>query len=187
IRTETGSLSDESLGANRISLGDRQILSQNQHLINQLEKQMKSSQSMRVRDLHSLKRRKLRKGGRYKEMVMPHKATIFLGFYILEGRGFSNMTHGLLGQFLFKSARSLKMNWGDSGGLLQALFEVNGDPDRTAQAVYIQRQHVGSNTTRACWLLTNGGRSVVDGEFSDYLVPHIRYNSLRELPPPAPL
>ena len=77
---------------------------QNRRLVRQLHRQMKSSRRSRdngrsrYRSRHASVRR-FRKG-RYKEMGSAGRS-IFLGLYILEGKGFSNTTHGLLGKIFF--------------------------------------------------------------------------------------
>lgn len=154
-----------------------------EHLVKQLHRQLESSRSSRH---NTTSLWKFPKGARYKNLATSPKTTIYLGFYIIEGSGFSNSTHGLLGQFLHRSASTLKMTWGKSL-VLQAILEVDDDPDRTASAILTKREQAGLNTTRNCWLLQHGALNVIDGSFPDYLVPHIRYNGLRELPPPAPL
>lgn len=43
------------------------------------------------------------------------------------------------------------------------------------------------NATRFCWKIGHQGRDVLDGRYSDYLVPALRYSNMIELPPPPAL
>ena len=105
IKLET--VAADMLTTNHVTWSDRQVLSQNRRLINQLKKQMKTSESNRdvgrnpsrypTRTRYA-RPRKFRRVGRYKDLDSSLKVTFFLGFYILDGRDFSNRTHGLLGK-----------------------------------------------------------------------------------------
>uniref|UniRef100_A0A2C9M135 Inter-alpha-trypsin inhibitor heavy chain C-terminal domain-containing protein n=1 Tax=Biomphalaria glabrata TaxID=6526 RepID=A0A2C9M135_BIOGL len=107
--------------------------------------------------------------------------TIYLGLYIADSRDLSNRTHGLLGQFLFKKVLPEKIQ--QKGGKRIVYLLVQGIPIRRTVAIVTSRHNMALNVTRACLKIRDQGREVIDGMYSDYLVPNIRYVSLKELPP----
>ncbi|KAH9509060.1 hypothetical protein Btru_048922 [Bulinus truncatus] len=98
--------------------------------------------------------------------------TIFLGLYIADSRDLSNRTHGLLGQFLFKNVSMEKIRY--RNGKMIARLLVNGNPTRRTPAMLTLRRNMALNMTRACLKIRDQGREVIDGAYSDYLIPNIR-------------
>ncbi|CAG5116145.1 unnamed protein product, partial [Candidula unifasciata] len=111
--------------------------------------------------------------------------TTFLGIYIADSRDFSNKTHGLLGQFLFKNITQEKFFF--SNKRTKATLLIHGNPNRRTVALFTLRRNMAMNATRFCWKIGHQGRDVLDGRYSDYLVPALRYSNMIELPPPPAL
>ncbi|BFZ10318.1 hypothetical protein BsWGS_13357 [Bradybaena similaris] len=111
--------------------------------------------------------------------------TTFLGIYIADSRDFSNKTHGLLGQFLFKNITKEKFFF--SNKRTKATLFIHGNPNRRTVALFTLRRNMAMNATRFCWKIGHQGRDVLDGRYSDYLVPALRYSNMIELPPPPAL
>ncbi|XP_012942673.1 uncharacterized protein LOC101863049 isoform X2 [Aplysia californica] len=109
--------------------------------------------------------------------------TIFLGVYIADARGFSNQTHGLLGQFLYKNVSLERIRY--RNGRMKARLLINGN--RRTLALLTLRRNLALNTTRACWKIRHQGRDVVDGWYMDYLVENLRNSEMKEIPPSAPI
>ncbi|XP_059179603.1 uncharacterized protein LOC131958534 [Physella acuta] len=113
---------------------------------------------------------------------MKKDRTIFLGLYVTDFRDLSNKTHGLLGQFLFKSVLIEKIKY--RNGRTKATFLVSGNPERRTLALFTLKHNQALNTSRACWKIRQQGREVIDGKYTDYVVSSIRNSNLLELPPP---
>ncbi|CAG5115038.1 unnamed protein product, partial [Candidula unifasciata] len=112
-------------------------------------------------------------------------SNIVLDIYIADSRDFSNKTHGLLGQFLFKNVTREKIRYKDGKATARLLLQEN--PVLRTNALFTSRFYDAINGTRKCWKLRQNGREVIDGNYTDYAVPSISYRNLKELPPPAPL
>lgn len=67
---------------------------------------------------------------------------------------------------------------------MRARLLVHGNPSRRTIALLTLRRNMALNATKTCWKIRNQGRDVLDGRYSDYLIPNLRYSSLKELPPP---
>lgn len=125
-------------------------------------------------------------GGRVeREAEKRRDSNIVLDIYVVDSRDFSNKTHGLLGQFLFKNVTREKIRYKDGKATARLLLQEN--PVLRTNALFTSRYYDAINGTRKCWKLRQNGREVIDGNYSDYTVPSISYRNLKELPPPGPL
>ncbi|KAL4227000.1 Inter-alpha-trypsin inhibitor heavy chain 3 [Mactra antiquata] len=94
----------------------------------------------------------------------------FLGFYIVDYKGLSYHTHGLLGQF-FRRHVTLKKTKNRKGKLMGRL-RVSGNTQRARKvmATLGHRLNLATNMTVSCWMVQHNGGALIDGNITDYLV-----------------
>ncbi|XP_050413510.1 inter-alpha-trypsin inhibitor heavy chain H3 [Patella vulgata] len=99
----------------------------------------------------------------------------YLGFYISDARGFSQYTHGLLGQFLYKrvSIDNLRYRNGRAKARLNVVSPLKPIA-RRAVATLGESVNRALNVTASCWMLRKNGRGVVDGQYRNYVVENMR-------------
>lgn len=116
-------------------------------------------------------------------MIIIEKINYFVKSTILFASKFLSLLilYTVSGQFLFKKVLPEKIQ--QKGGKRIVYLLVQGIPIRRTVAIVTSRHNMALNVTRACLKIRDQGREVIDGMYSDYLVPNIRYVSLKELPP----
>ncbi|XP_060076880.1 inter-alpha-trypsin inhibitor heavy chain H3-like [Ylistrum balloti] len=94
----------------------------------------------------------------------------FLGFYIVEEKGFSWHTHGILGQLLHRriSLKKTKKVDGKTRGKL--LVRGNTKKTRKLTATLGTRLNLATNRETPCWMVQRNGKKLLDGSYKDYLV-----------------
>lgn len=94
----------------------------------------------------------------------------FLGFYIVEEKGFSWHTHGILGQLLHRriSLKKTKKVDGKTRGKL--LVRGNTKKTRKLTATLGTRLNLATNRDTPCWMVQRNGKKLLDGSYKDYLV-----------------
>ncbi|XP_033746543.1 inter-alpha-trypsin inhibitor heavy chain H3-like [Pecten maximus] len=94
----------------------------------------------------------------------------FLGFYIVEEKGFSWHTHGILGQLLHRriSLKKTKKIDGKTRGKL--LVRGNTKKTRKLTASLGTRLNLATNRDTPCWMVQRNGKKLLDGNYKDYLV-----------------
>ncbi|XP_054608675.1 inter-alpha-trypsin inhibitor heavy chain H5 isoform X2 [Dunckerocampus dactyliophorus] len=90
-----------------------------------------------------------------------------LGFYIQNSKGLSRGCHGLLGQFLFEEVGLAEGDPADEDG---KLLKVGG---RSVPVVRKKRRIYGGAQSVDCWFARNNGAKLIDGEYRDYVAPHM--------------
>ncbi|XP_038668460.1 inter-alpha-trypsin inhibitor heavy chain H3-like isoform X2 [Scyliorhinus canicula] len=96
----------------------------------------------------------------------------FLGFYTIDSHRFSNMTHGLLGQFYHQvNAEIFFIHPGLDQSKLRAKMIVKGQKLRVTR-VYEKDYRLDSEhgTNIPCWFVRNNGKGFIDGIPTDYVV-----------------
>ncbi|XP_048403702.1 inter-alpha-trypsin inhibitor heavy chain H3-like isoform X3 [Stegostoma tigrinum] len=96
----------------------------------------------------------------------------FLGFYTLDSRRFSNMTHGLLGQFYHEvSAEIYNFRPGLDEGKPDATMIVKGHKLRVTRGYQKDyRIDPKRGTNIPCWFVHYNGKGFMDGSPTDYVV-----------------
>ncbi|XP_048403774.1 inter-alpha-trypsin inhibitor heavy chain H3a [Stegostoma tigrinum] len=96
----------------------------------------------------------------------------FLGFYTLDSRRFSNMTHGLLGQFYHEvSAEIYNFRPGLDEGKPDATMIVKGHKLRVTRGYQKDyRFDPKRGTNIPCWFVHYNGKGFIDGSPTDYVV-----------------
>lgn len=127
--------------------------------------------------------------GKMIAIMFPHKITLlivrhmrtekqlemgkihFLGFYIVDDRGFSWYTHGLLGQFIYRRI-SLEKKKTSKIGKTRGKLKIEGNTKRMRRvsALLGKRVNLAINAYVSCWMVQRNGRRLIDGVFTDYLV-----------------
>ncbi|XP_069793289.1 inter-alpha-trypsin inhibitor heavy chain H3-like [Narcine bancroftii] len=96
----------------------------------------------------------------------------FLGFYTLDSHRFSNMTHGLLGQFYHGVNHEIyNIRPGLNQGKPVATMIVKSHKlkvTRGSQKDY--RNNLKQGTKVPCWFVHNNGKGFIDGTPTDYIV-----------------
>ncbi|XP_069793283.1 inter-alpha-trypsin inhibitor heavy chain H3-like isoform X2 [Narcine bancroftii] len=96
----------------------------------------------------------------------------FLGFYTLDSHRFSNITHGLLGQFYHEvKAEIYNIRPGLDQGKPDATMIINGHKLRVTrgyQKDYRFDPKRGNNIS--CWFIHNNGKGFIAGTPTDYIV-----------------
>lgn len=105
----------------------------------------------------------------------------FLGFYIVEYKGLSYHSHGLLGQFLHRSIILKKTK--NRKGKLMGRLRVTGNTKkpRKVMATLGHRLNLASNTTVSCWMVQHNGGALIDGNITDYLIRRKHHKELNGL------
>ncbi|XP_069765772.1 inter-alpha-trypsin inhibitor heavy chain H5 isoform X2 [Narcine bancroftii] len=111
-----------------------------------------------------------------------------LGFYILNSKGLSSNTHGLLGQFLyshvrigqlFTNASTSTSQLHQASGLAAGSEVTTGEAvslnikDRLVPVVRKQRWIYNGQHRVDCWFVKNNAAQFIDGLYKDYLVSHL--------------
>ncbi|XP_034019042.1 inter-alpha-trypsin inhibitor heavy chain H5 [Thalassophryne amazonica] len=92
-----------------------------------------------------------------------------LGFYIANSKGLSPNCHGLLGQFLYEVVgRAEHTEPGDVK--LSAFLKVK---DRSVPVTLKNRRIYGGTKNVDCWFARNNAAKLIDGQYEDYLMPHM--------------
>lgn len=127
--------------------------------------------------------------GKMIAIMFPHKITLlivrhmrtkrqlemgqinFLGFYIVDDRGFSWYTHGLLGQFIYRRI-SLEKKKKSKSGKTRGKLKVEGNIKRMRRVTALlgRRVNLATNSYVSCWMVQKNGRRLIDGVYTDYLV-----------------
>lgn len=94
----------------------------------------------------------------------------FLGFYIIDFKGLSYHTHGLLGQFLHRTVLLKKTK--NRNGKLMGRLRVSGNTPkpRKVMATLGHRLNLATNKTVSCWMVQHNGGALLDGNVTDYLL-----------------
>lgn len=95
----------------------------------------------------------------------------FLGFYIVEDKGFSaKSTHGLLGQFLHRKVLLEKKKI-LKNGRTRGKLKVYGNTrkPRKVMASLGRRLNLATNSKVECWMVSNNGKRLLDGNYMDYI------------------
>ncbi|XP_058479584.1 inter-alpha-trypsin inhibitor heavy chain H2 [Solea solea] len=99
----------------------------------------------------------------------------FLGIYVPNDNQYSDLVHGLIGQFSGEPDVSVyDIHEGSDPEKKEATMEVKGNKlqvTRGWQKDY--RQDTQGGTNISCWFVHNSGRGFIDGHFSDYIVPSL--------------
>uniref|UniRef100_A0AC11CJ69 Inter-alpha-trypsin inhibitor heavy chain 3 n=1 Tax=Ovis aries TaxID=9940 RepID=A0AC11CJ69_SHEEP len=99
----------------------------------------------------------------------------FLGFYVVDSRGMSAQTHGLLGQFFHPFDFQVSdVHPGSDPTKPDATMVVKNHQltvTRGSQKDYRKDISVGRNV--ACWFVHNNGQGLIDGIHRDYIVPNL--------------
>ncbi|XP_055414593.1 inter-alpha-trypsin inhibitor heavy chain H3 isoform X4 [Bubalus kerabau] len=99
----------------------------------------------------------------------------FLGFYVVNSRGMSAQTHGLLGQFFHPFDFQVSdVHPGSDPTKPDATMVVKNHQltvTRGSQKDYRKDISVGRNV--ACWFVHNNGQGLIDGIHRDYIVPNL--------------
>uniref|UniRef100_A0A8C2SJV3 Inter-alpha-trypsin inhibitor heavy chain H3 n=1 Tax=Capra hircus TaxID=9925 RepID=A0A8C2SJV3_CAPHI len=99
----------------------------------------------------------------------------FLGFYVVDSRGMSAQTHGLLGQFFHPFDFQVSdVHPGSDPTKPDATMVVKNHQltvTRGSQKDYRKDMSVGRNV--ACWFVHNNGQGLIDGIHRDYIVPSL--------------
>ncbi|OWK02650.1 ITIH3 [Cervus elaphus hippelaphus] len=99
----------------------------------------------------------------------------FLGFYVVDSRGMSAQTHGLLGQFFHPFDFQVSdVHPGSDPTKPDATMVVKNHQltvTRGSQKDYRKNISVGRNV--ACWFVHNNGQGLIDGIHRDYIVPSL--------------
>ncbi|KAG5197659.1 hypothetical protein JEQ12_008388 [Ovis aries] len=99
----------------------------------------------------------------------------FLGFYVVDSRGMSAQTHGLLGQFFHPFDFQVSdVHPGSDPTKPDATMVVKNHQltvTRGSQKDYGKDISVGRNV--ACWFVHNNGQGLIDGIHRDYVVPNL--------------
>ncbi|XP_068838008.1 inter-alpha-trypsin inhibitor heavy chain H3 isoform X8 [Capricornis sumatraensis] len=99
----------------------------------------------------------------------------FLGFYVVDSRGMSAQTHGLLGQFFHPFDFQVSdVHPGSDPTKPDATMVVKNHQltvTRGSQKDYRKDISVGRNV--ACWFVHNNGQGLIDGIHRDYVVPNL--------------
>lgn len=113
------------------------------------------------------------------------KILLYTSHFIQECQVCHNNCCAFSGQFLFKNITQEKFFF--SNKRTKATLFIHGNPNRRTVALFTLRRNMAMNATRFCWKIGHQGRDVLDGRYSDYLVPALRYSNMIELPPPPAL
>ncbi|XP_069793280.1 inter-alpha-trypsin inhibitor heavy chain H3-like [Narcine bancroftii] len=104
----------------------------------------------------------------------------FLGFYTLDSHRFSNITHGLLGQFYHDiDAKVYNIHSGLDPQKPDATMVVKGHKltvTRGWQKDYRLDSKWGTNIS--CWFVHNNGKGFIDGIYTDYIVSSLLDSSM---------
>lgn len=94
----------------------------------------------------------------------------FLGFYIVDSKGLSYHTHGLLGQFLHRTVLLKKTK--NRKGRLMGRLRVTGNTTkpRKVMATLGHRMNLATNKTVSCWMVQHNGAGLLDGNVTDYML-----------------
>lgn len=95
----------------------------------------------------------------------------FLGFYIVEDKGFSSKsTHGLLGQFLYRKV-TLEKKKTLKNGRTRGKLKVYGNTRKPRRVVASlgRRLNLATNSKVECWMVSNNGKRLLDGNYMDYI------------------
>ncbi|KAL2803698.1 inter-alpha-trypsin inhibitor heavy chain H1 isoform b [Daubentonia madagascariensis] len=99
----------------------------------------------------------------------------FLGFYVLDGHRMSARTHGLLGQFFHPfSFEVFDLHPGSDPTKPDAAMVVKNrrlTVTRGLQKDYSKDPRHGAQVS--CWFIHNNGAGLIDGVYTDYIVPDI--------------
>uniref|UniRef100_A0A8C6DNH2 Inter-alpha-trypsin inhibitor heavy chain H3 n=1 Tax=Moschus moschiferus TaxID=68415 RepID=A0A8C6DNH2_MOSMO len=99
----------------------------------------------------------------------------FLGFYVVDSRGMSAQTHGLLGQFFHPFDFQVSdVHPGSDPTKPDATMMVKNHQltvTRGSQKDYRKDISVGRNVP--CWFVHNNGQGLIDGIHRDYIVPNL--------------
>ncbi|XP_065791414.1 inter-alpha-trypsin inhibitor heavy chain H3 isoform X3 [Muntiacus reevesi] len=99
----------------------------------------------------------------------------FLGFYVVDSRGMSAQTHGLLGQFFHPFDFQVSdVHPGSDPTKPDATMVVKNHQltvTRGSQKDY--RKDIGVGRNVACWFVHNNGQGLIDGIHRDYIVPNL--------------
>ncbi|KAF4023984.1 hypothetical protein G4228_015704 [Cervus hanglu yarkandensis] len=99
----------------------------------------------------------------------------FLGFYVVDSRGMSAQTHGLLGQFFHPFDFQVSdVHPGSDPTKPDATMVVKNHQltvTRGSQKDYRKDISVGRNV--ACWFVHNNGQGLINGIHRDYIVPSL--------------
>ncbi|KAK3101322.1 hypothetical protein FSP39_002680 [Pinctada imbricata] len=95
----------------------------------------------------------------------------FLGFYIVDDRGFSWHTHGLLGQFIYRRISLIKRK-NIRGGKIRGKLKVEGNTRKSRKVVATlgKRLNLATNQHVSCWMVQKNGKRLLDGNYSDYII-----------------
>ncbi|ELT99546.1 hypothetical protein CAPTEDRAFT_222769 [Capitella teleta] len=106
----------------------------------------------------------------------------FLGFYIHDGSGLSEWTHGLIGQFLHQQGGVVDGGRGSESGTRLAFFGPHS-AHRTVDAHLGSRRNMEDLSQVPCWHVRNNGRGLIKGKPQDYVVSRLdqKSSSLRHI------
>ncbi|KAF0029853.1 hypothetical protein F2P81_018958 [Scophthalmus maximus] len=92
-----------------------------------------------------------------------------LGFYIGNSKGLSHDCHGLLGQFLHEEVGVAELPaQGDAKP--SSVLKVK---DRSVPVVQKSRRIYGGTQSVDCWFARNNAAKLIDGQYEDYVAPHM--------------
>ncbi|XP_046356524.2 inter-alpha-trypsin inhibitor heavy chain H3-like [Haliotis rufescens] len=109
------------------------------------------------------------------DVQSPNPNFAYLGFYIADSTGLTAPCHGLLGQFVHKSVllTSVQVRNGKRKGKI-AVVSPFYSTHTFSMATLTERTNHGTGRNVTCWRLRRGGDSIVDGNYIDYMVSHLR-------------
>ncbi|XP_014679353.1 PREDICTED: inter-alpha-trypsin inhibitor heavy chain H5-like [Priapulus caudatus] len=93
-----------------------------------------------------------------------------MGFYIMQGKGFSKSTHGVLGQLYHRSVKIVKKKQRNESipKLTRAWLYTEGHKVRVRKS---KRRDEHLKKKVDCWAVKNNGRGLLHGKWQDYLQP----------------
>ncbi|KAK3590742.1 hypothetical protein CHS0354_030981 [Potamilus streckersoni] len=106
---------------------------------------------------------------RSRELLRKGKVN-YLGFYIVEDKGLSYHTHGLLGQFLHRNITLKKQKTRNGKTLGRLRVTGNIAKARKVMASLGHRINLATNNTVTCWMVQHAENGLIDGKIEDYLL-----------------
>ncbi|KAL3853549.1 hypothetical protein ACJMK2_017084 [Sinanodonta woodiana] len=106
---------------------------------------------------------------RSRELLKKGKVN-YLGFYIVEDKGLSYHTHGLLGQFLHRNITLKKQKTRNGKTLGRLRVTGNISKARKVMASLGHRINLATNNTVTCWMVQHAENGLIDGKIEDYLL-----------------
>ncbi|XP_014679352.1 PREDICTED: inter-alpha-trypsin inhibitor heavy chain H3-like [Priapulus caudatus] len=100
----------------------------------------------------------------------PNNKAAYMGFYIMQGKGFSKSTHGVLGQLYHRSVKIIKKKQRNESipKLTRAWLYTEGHKVRVRKS---KRRDEHLKKKVDCWAVKNNGRGLLHGKWQDYLQP----------------